>query len=113
MSEPSGFLSKPSCSLSSVAIDRYRSIARMVIAMLLLPEAGAGRLECLDDIAQAPLHGFKHFYHAMEMLTHAHASVYCHLIAVSFLFLGDCIPCVLHHFAESSKLNLRALNIIA
>ena len=72
------------------AIVRDRPIGGGGEALLLLPTAGAGGFEGLDDIAQAPLHGFHHFDDAMEMVGHTYASMYHYLVAMS-LCVGGCL----------------------
>ena len=95
-----GFLAQPCRCLLAGALDRYRAIKGMTMPLLLLPVAGAHRLECLHDISQAPLHGFQHFNHPMEMVGHADASVYSHTIAMNLLFLGYDFPQLLDHFTQ-------------
>ena len=95
-----GLLAQPCRHLRARAIDRDRPIGGTALALLLLPLAGADRLEGLDDVAQAPLHGLEHFEHTMEMVGHAHAGVHCHAVAARRLFLGSGFPRLFHHFAQ-------------
>ena len=95
-----GLLAQPCRCLRAMAIVRYRAIDGRAVPLLPLPVAGAGGLERLHDVAQAPLHGLHHFYHAVEMVGHTDAGVYCHVIAVRCLFLGDGFPRLLHRFAQ-------------
>jgi len=76
-------LAQPSWGTLAFAINRNRSIGGGGEALLLLPPTGTGSLEGLDDIAQAPLHGLKHFDNAVEMVWHTHARMDHHFIAMS------------------------------
>lgn len=77
-----GFLAQPLGAVRALAIDRNRSIGGRGEALLLLPSAGTGGLESLDDIAKAPLHGFEHLYHTMEMVGHTDTGMYHYPVAV-------------------------------
>ena len=69
----------------------------------MLPSAGTGGFEGLDDIAEAPLHRFEHLYHAMEMVGHTDTGMYRHAVAVGGLDLRGLVPGLLHGFAERGE----------
>ena len=49
---------------------------------MLLPATGTGSLEGLDDISQAPQHGFLYFDDTEEMVGHADACMHYDLVAM-------------------------------
>ena len=69
----------------------------------MLPSAGTGGFEGLDDVAKAPLHRFEHLYHSMEMVGHTDTGMYRHAVAMGGLDLWGLVPCLLHGFAERSE----------
>ena len=69
----------------------------------MLPSAGAGGLEGLNDIAEAPLHRFEHLYHAMEMVRHTDAGMDNHAVTMGGLDLWGLVPGLLHGFSERGE----------
>ena len=87
-----GFLAEPGGTVGALIIDRYRSIGGGREALHRLPAGGAGSLEGLHDVAQAPLHGFEHLDDAVEMVGHADAGVHEHLVAMGGLDCWALLP---------------------
>ena len=69
----------------------------------MLPSAGTGGLEGLDDVAKAPLHGFEHLYHTVEMVRHTNTGMYRHAVAMGGLDLWGLVPDLLHGLAERGE----------